>query len=1114
MNLFTLAGKIYVDNSSANKEIDNTTAKAKGAGSSISGSLSNIGGSLSNMGSKVSAAGQSVQDFSGKMMSWGTSGATGKLAVTGIATATAALTASIPAAIKRIDTLNNSSKVFANMGFKATDTSKAMKILQDGIQGLPTPLNEAVSGLQMISSATNDVELGSKVFTAMNHAILGFGGSTEQVSNATVQLSQALANGKIDAETWNSMMNSQMGPTLAAIARQMGKTTGQLKSGLSDGSISVKQFEDALIDMDVNGGGGMKSLQQIAKDAMGGIGTGIANAKTAITRGMADILSAIGSSNISGAISTVGTAVENAMKQVAGAISSTVSFVQANSSWLMPIITSVATFIGSIVGLKAAAILLTPVINALGGGLKILGTILSVAFSPIGLIVAALAAVGGAMYLFFTRTDQGKMVWQQLIDFFEGTVLPMFDRLKPKIGQAIDGVIDVFNNAKTIIDNVMQAIADFISDHWDLISAAISAVMGVIGAVISQGVQLWQTAIFPIIQTIVSFIQDNWQNIVVIIQAVLVFVLGLIVTAMFLWQNAIFPALLAIANTVSLVFNNIMTIISGILNIIAGIINVIVAVITGNWSAAWNGIVQIFSGIWQVISGVVMTYINIIVGVLQAGWGLISAAVMAVWTPIATFISGVWQSISSAVSSGVQTSLNFITSVWGGMVGIVSSIWGSVVSALASFFDTINSIVVSVFNGIVAFISGAFTIIQTAFTIAFGLINSIVTSAMNLLMVPIRLAFQAFQLIVSTVMGAIWGIIQPILSMIVSFYVTAFTNIYNNAVNAFTMMYNIISSVVTTIWNVIVAVWTPIAAFTSSLFNSVRGVVSSVWNSIRSVISSVVSGVVSSVSAAWNVIVSVTRSVFSAVMSVASSVWNGIRNTISSVVNGIRSVVSSVWNGIRSVTSSVFNAIKSIAISVWNGIKSTISSVVNGIKSTVSGVWNGIKSVTTSVWNGIKSAITSPIQAAKGVISGIVDSIKRLFNFKLKFPDIKIPHFALPHFSVSGGFDLKQWAKGRGFPSLNVDWYAKGGLMTSPTMFGMNGDRPMVGGEAGNEAILPLNDKVFSSIAKGINGKMNTQEETSKDVTITQNITMPATETPREFARTTRQQFQTVFDKA
>ena len=59
-----------------------------------------------------------------------------------------------------------------------------------------------------------------------------------------------------------------------------------------------------------------------------------------------------------------------------------------------------------------------------------------------------------------------------------------------------------------------------------------------------------------------------------------------------------------------------------------------------------------------------------------------------------------------------------------------------------------------------------------------------------------------------------------------------------------------------------------------------------------------------------------------------------------------------------------------------------------------------------------------------------------------------MPHVPLPHFSISpSGWKVSDLLKGS-IPSLSVNWYAKGGIMTSPTLFG--------GGEAGAEAIVPL----------------------------------------------------------
>lgn len=77
----------------------------------------------------------------------------------------------------------------------------------------------------------------------------------------------------------------------------------------------------------------------------------------------------------------------------------------------------------------------------------------------------------------------------------------------------------------------------------------------------------------------------------------------------------------------------------------------------------------------------------------------------------------------------------------------------------------------------------------------------------------------------------------------------------------------------------------------------------------------------------------------------------------------------------------------------------------------------------------------------KGLGKGIGDF------FSFKWLDIK-----LPHLKISGDFSL---APPR-VPELSVKWYAKGGILNRPTLFGQNGGELMGGGEAGPEAVLPI----------------------------------------------------------
>ena len=146
------------------------------------------------------------------------------------------------------------------------------------------------------------------------------------------------------------------------------------------------------------------------------------------------------------------------------------------------------------------------------------------------------------------------------------------------------------------------------------------------------------------------------------------------------------------------------------------------------------------------------------------------------------------------------------------------------------------------------------------------------------------------------------------------------------------------------------------------------------------------------------------------------------------------------WTKFKADTITKFNAIKTAVINAF-------TSLVNGVTTRV----NNLKSRISSVFNSIKTAITHPIQTAVSLVKTAIGKIKNIINNA----HLKLPHFKLPHFRINGG-KLPWGIGGKGTPpSINVDWYAKGGIFNSPSLIGV--------GEAGSEAVVPL-DKFWDKL--------------------------------------------------
>ena len=258
-------------------------------------------------------------------------------------------------------------------------------------------------------------------------------------------------------------------------------------------------------------------------------------------------------------------------------------------------------------------------------------------------------------------------------------------------------------------------------------------------------------------------------------------------------------------------------------------------------------------------------------------------------------------------------------------------------------------------------------------------------------------------------------------------------NTFSNWVTTIRGVADVILGWFGTDWN---TVWTSISTFFVNLWNNIKNFFVGLWNGIVTTITGILNTISSIFTSAWN-----------GIKNTISTVWNTISTIVSTAVNTVKSVISTVWNGIKTVTSSVWAGIKALVTGDINGVKSAVSTAVNAVKTTVSSVWNSIKSATSSTWNAIKSAISTPINSAINVVKSAIDKIKGFFNFSWSLPKL-----AMPHPYISGKFSLNPPQ----VPRFGISWYKTGAIMDGDTIFGMNGNTLLGGGEAGKEAILPL----------------------------------------------------------
>ncbi|CUB28256.1 phage tail tape measure protein [Bacillus cereus] len=442
---------------------------------------------------------------------------------------------------------------------------------------------------------------------------------------------------------------------------------------------------------------------------------------------------------------------------------------------------------------------------------------------------------------------------------------------------------------------------------------------------------------------------------------------------------------------------------------------------------------------------VVVLTIGVAIGVLAAAFGALNIALLPVigiiaavaaaitiiiavvknWGAITDWLSEKWSQFSSWFGELWSGLVQVCSDGWSSTVEYFSEAWASFVEMMHEFFDPIGQFFSELWSGIVETASSWWSNLVTTASELWSQLTQAWQETWNTILTVLDPIISA----ISVVLEAGWLLIQAgtqiAWALISKYIIDPITEAYNWCKNQFGELVS----------------W-----------------LNSQWETVKSY-----------TLAAWNLVKQY-------VIQPVQELWNTTKQKLADLANW----VLANWETIKSYTLTAWNLVKKYVIDpvteAYNSAKQKFNDLYNSAKEK----FDSVKNAAQEKFEAAKRFIIDPIKDAVGKVEEFVGKIKGFFdNLKLKIPKPEMPK--LPHFSLQTSSKTIA-GKEISYPSgIGVEWRAKGGIFTRPTIFGMNAGNLQGAGEAGPEGVLPLNEKTLGAIGKGI---ADTMPQTNGDIVV------------------------------
>ncbi len=308
------------------------------------------------------------------------------------------------------------------------------------------------------------------------------------------------------------------------------------------------------------------------------------------------------------------------------------------------------------------------------GAFGIFNAVLSA--NPIGLIVAAVAALTAGLVWFFTQTETGQQIWSSFVDWIKQAwqgIADFFVGLWSGISEGAstlwDGVVTTWNVYVESLKAMWNAVVTFFSDLWVSIQEAASVAWTAI-----------TTAVMAIVQTFIDGFMNVWNN--------------------------ISDGLTQIWEGIKMIFQGAWEFIK---SIFLGAILIIIDLVTGNFnqlgadlSLIWEGIQNGISLVWEGIKTFFFGIVDAIVGFGKVAFENFSIGLSTNWEFIKSAASAAWEWIKSTVISLITGLVQGAQNIWDGFMNFLSSLWEGIKSTASNAWSSLASSVLSIINGLVS----------------------------------------------------------------------------------------------------------------------------------------------------------------------------------------------------------------------------------------------------------------------------------------------------------------------------------------------------------------------------------------------------------------------------